>query len=56
MATSAEPDERKRKSEVNEEKGDDAADDEWIGPMPSEAVQPKKRKGEHYLLVQYYYK
>ncbi|XP_023653160.1 peptidylprolyl isomerase domain and WD repeat-containing protein 1 [Paramormyrops kingsleyae] len=44
MASSADPDERKRKSEVNEEKGDDAADDEWIGPMPSEAVQPKKRK------------
>ncbi|XP_048875534.1 peptidylprolyl isomerase domain and WD repeat-containing protein 1 [Brienomyrus brachyistius] len=44
MASSADSDERKRKSEVNEEKGDDAADDEWIGPMPSEAVQPKKRK------------
>ena len=21
-------------------------DDEWIGPMPSEAVKPKKRKGK----------
>ena len=34
-------------------------DDEWIGPMPSEAVKPKKRKGKpgqlHNIITSAYY-
>lgn len=39
--------ELKRKAEDNEDGGGDGdgEDDEWVGPMPSEAVQTKKRKG-----------
>lgn len=37
--------ELKRKAEDNEDGGADGEDDEWVGPMPSEAVQTKKRKG-----------
>ena len=33
--------EGKRKLEEKEED-----DEEWIGPMPAEAVKPKKRKGK----------
>lgn len=37
--------ELKRKAEdVQDEKGD-AEEEEWVGPMPNEASQPKKRKG-----------
>lgn len=39
--------ELKRKAEDNEDGGGDGEDDEWVGPMPSEAVQTKKRKGVH---------
>jgi len=27
------------------EDGDDDSNEEWVGPLPSEASQPKKRKG-----------
>lgn len=37
--------ELKRKAEDNEDAGGDGEDDEWVGPMPSEAVTTKKRKG-----------
>lgn len=37
--------ELKRKAEDNEDGGGDEEGDEWVGPMPSEAVQTKKRKG-----------
>ena len=37
----------KRPHSETVESGDDANDDEWIGPMPSEAVKPKKRKGTY---------
>ena len=32
-------------AENQETKDEDDSDDNWIGPMPTEAVQPKKRKG-----------
>lgn len=37
--------ELKRKADDNEDGGGDEGDDEWVGPMPSEAVKTKKRKG-----------
>lgn len=39
--------ELKRKADNNPDgDGDgDAEDDEWVGPMPSEATKTKKRKG-----------
>lgn len=36
--------ELKRKADENPEEGD-AEEDEWVGPMPSEATKAKKRKG-----------
>ena len=33
----------KRRADEDEENGN--SDDEWIGPMPSEAAKPKKKKG-----------
>ena len=44
MAAQAEK--RKIDEAENEEE-----DDEWIGPMPSEAVKPKKKKGELILWI-----
>lgn len=47
----AEP-ERKRKAEVEAGGGDPAVADEedeeerWVGPLPGEAAQTKKRRGE----------
>lgn len=35
----------KRKAVDNEDGNGDAEDDEWVGPMPSEATKVKKRKG-----------
>ena len=32
---------KRKDCEVN----DDDSDEEWVGPLPSEASQPKKRKG-----------
>lgn len=37
--------ELKRKADNNADGDGDAEDDEWVGPMPSEATQTKKRKG-----------
>lgn len=33
-----------KKREATDENEDDS---QWIGPMPSEAAKPKKRKGNH---------
>ena len=35
----------KRKADENQEQGGNGEDDEWVGPMPSEATKVKKRKG-----------
>jgi hypothetical protein len=35
------------KRQADEAENDDEAE-EWIGPMPTEAAKPKKRKGELY--------
>lgn len=45
MAAPEESVELKRKADNNNDGDGDAEDDEWVGPMPSEATQPKKRKG-----------
>ncbi|GFO03728.1 peptidylprolyl isomerase domain and WD repeat-containing protein 1 [Plakobranchus ocellatus] len=33
-----------KKREINDEGSNDDSEDEWVGPTPGEAVQPKKRK------------
>ncbi|RXM96902.1 Peptidylprolyl isomerase domain and WD repeat-containing protein 1 [Acipenser ruthenus] len=38
--------EQKRKLEVLDENGGEAAEDELVGPLPAEATQSKKRKGK----------
>lgn len=43
----------KRKASDNEDGDGDAEDDEWVGPMPSEATKVKKRKGSS-LTVTYF--
>ena len=45
MASESSSTELKRKLDAEEENGSDAGDEEWVGPMPSEASQQKKRKG-----------
>lgn len=37
--------ELKRKAEETQDGGGDEEEDEWVGPMPSEATTVKKRKG-----------
>ena len=36
-----------KKREVDDGKDEDS-DDDWVGPSPSEAVQPKKRKSNYF--------
>lgn len=45
MAAPEESVELKRKADNNNDGDGDAEDDEWVGPMPSEAATAKKRKG-----------
>lgn len=45
MAASENNVELKRKAEDNQDGDGDAGEDEWVGPMPSEATTTKKRKG-----------
>lgn len=45
MAASEDSVELKRKADNNSDGDGDAEDDEWVGPMPSEATKAKKRKG-----------
>ena len=48
MAASTDSAELKRKLDDIEEKegeGEDGEGEEWVGPMPEEATQSKKRKG-----------
>lgn len=37
--------ELKRKADDNEDGDEEKEEDEWVGPMPSEATKTKKRKG-----------
>ena len=37
---------RSIEEDVKEEDVKEEEDDEWIGPMPAEAVKPKKKKGK----------
>lgn len=37
--------ELKRKADDNQDGDGSREDDEWVGPMPSEATKTKKRKG-----------
>ena len=46
--TRKEPSEPVVPEESNEPEGDEDDDGGWIGPMPSAAAQPKKRKGKQY--------
>lgn len=45
MAATEDNVELKRKADNNNDEDGDAEDDEWVGPMPSEATKTKKRKG-----------
>ena len=45
MAASTDSAELKRKLDDNEGEGGDGEEEEWVGPMPEEATQSKKRKG-----------
>lgn len=45
MAAPEDSVELKRKADNNNDGDGDAEDDEWVGPMPSEATKAKKRKG-----------
>lgn len=45
MAAPEESVELKRKADNNNDGDGGAEDDEWVGPMPSEAAKAKKRKG-----------
>lgn len=45
MAAPEENVDLKRKADSNNDGDGDAEDDEWVGPMPSEATKVKKRKG-----------
>lgn len=45
MAAAEDGVELKRKADNNADGDGDAEEDEWVGPMPCEAIQPKKRKG-----------
>lgn len=45
MAAAESSVELKRKAEDNGDGDGNAEDDEWVGPMPSEASKTKKRKG-----------
>ncbi|CAG05275.1 unnamed protein product [Tetraodon nigroviridis] len=44
MAAPEDSVELKRKADNNNDEDGDAQDDEWVGPMPSEATKAKKRK------------
>lgn len=52
MAAPEDSVELKRKADDNNDGEGDAEDDEWVGPLPSEATKVKKRKGccHHYIL------
>lgn len=45
MAAPEDSVELKRKADNNNDGDEEAEDDEWVGPMPSEAAKAKKRKG-----------
>lgn len=45
MAASENNVELKRKADDNQDGDGPQEDDEWVGPMPSEATKAKKRKG-----------
>lgn len=45
--------ELKRKADDNQDGDGDGEEDEWVGPMPSEATKAKKRKGL-FLAVRYF--
>ena len=45
MAATAENADLKRKLDDNQDDGEAGEEEEWVGPMPSEATQTKKRKG-----------
>lgn len=46
MAESENKAELKRKADENKDgEGKEGEEEEWVGPMPSEATKPKKRKG-----------
>lgn len=45
MAAAEDGVELKRKADNNADGDGDAEEDEWVGPMPCEAIKPKKRKG-----------
>lgn len=41
----------KRSKESRSSDNDSDQSDGWVGPMPSEAARPKKRKGNNLLLL-----
>lgn len=52
MAESENNVELKRKADETQDGDGNGEDDEWVGPMPSEATKAKKRKGQFLVITE----